>query len=219
MSLESELGYVFIEPKRLTEALTHRSFGQPHNERLEFIGDSVLNCVIALALFERFPALPEGQLSRIRANLVSQPTLHALALRLDLPQHLRIGEGEEKSGGRERPSMLADALEAIIGAIALDGGFEAAHRVVLRLYEHRLAAIDPREGGKDPKTRLQEYLQGRHLPLPVYRVERIEGEAHAQLFTVRCSVTSLGHETQGRGSSRRAAEQQAAEALLKLLGQ
>lgn len=218
MSLESALGYVFVEPRHLREALTHRSFGQPHNERLEFIGDSVLNCVIAIALFERFPDLPEGQLSRMRANLVSQPALHALAVLLDLPQHLRIGEGEEKSGGRERPSMLADALEAVLGAIVLDGGFESARRVVLRLYEQRLASVNPREGGKDPKTRLQEHMQGRHLPLPTYQVERVDGEAHAQVFTVRCSVPQLGQHGIGSGSSRRAAEQQAADAVLKRLG-
>ncbi len=218
MSLESALGYVFVEPRLLREALTHRSFGLPHNERLEFIGDSVLNCVIALALYERFPDLPEGQLSRIRANLVSQPALHALAVRLDLPQHLRIGEGEERSGGRERPSMLADALEAIFGAITLDGGFDQAQRVILRLYAQRLAAVDPREGGKDAKTRLQEHMQARHLPLPSYTVIRVDGEAHAQIFTVKCSVPQLSQEGVGTGSSRRAAEQQAAQAVLTRLG-
>jgi len=218
MSIEASLGHVFVEPRLLREALTHRSFGQPHNERLEFIGDSVLNCVIALALFERFSDLPEGQLSRMRANLVSQPALHALAVRIDLPEHLRIGEGEEKSGGRDRPSILADALEAVFGAIMLDSGFDAAREVILRLYAQRLAAVNPREGGKDPKTRLQEYMQGRHLPLPSYAVERVDGEAHAQVFTVRCSVRDLGKEGIGTGSSRRAAEQQAAEAVLRQLG-
>ncbi|MBS0315075.1 MAG: ribonuclease III [Burkholderiales bacterium] len=218
MSLEASLGYTFVEPRLLREALTHRSFGMPHNERLEFIGDGVLNCVVALALFNRFPELSEGQLSRMRANLVSQPALHSLAQRLDVSLHLRIGEGEEKSGGRERPSMLADAMEAVFGAILLDGGFDAAQAVIDRLYAHRIAQVNPREGGKDAKTRLQELMQAKHFPLPVYVVDRVEGEAHAQVFTVRCSVPALGQDGTGRGPSRRAAEQQAAHAVLNKLG-
>jgi ribonuclease-3 len=202
----------------LRDALTHRSFGTPNNERLEFIGDGVLNCAIALALYEKFPELPEGQLSRMRANLVSQPALHSLAQRLDISQHLRIGEGEEKSGGRERPSMLADALEAIFGSILLDSGFESAQSTINRLYANRIAQVNPREGGKDAKTRLQEYMQSKHLPLPVYAVERVDGEAHAQMFTVRCSVPQVEQEATGRGPSRRAAEQQAANAVLNKLG-
>ena len=149
MSLEASLGYTFREPRLLREALTHRSFGTPHNERLEFIGDGVLNCVIALALYEKFPDLPEGQLSRMRANLVSQPALHSLSQRLDISHHLRIGEGEEKSGGRERPSMLADALEAIFGSILLDSGFESAQATINGLYLNRISQVNPREGGKD----------------------------------------------------------------------
>lgn len=218
MSLEASLGYTFREPRLLREALTHRSFGTPHNERLEFIGDGVLNCTIALALYEKFPELPEGQLSRMRANLVSQPALHSLAQRLDISQHIRIGEGEEKSGGRERPSMLADALEAIFGAILLDSGFDAAQAAINRLYVTRIAQVNPREGGKDAKTRLQEFMQSKHLPLPTYSVERVDGEAHAQVFTVRCSVPQVDQEAVGRGSSRRAAEQQAANAVLSKLG-
>ncbi len=218
MSLEASLGYTFREPRLLREALTHRSFGTPHNERLEFIGDSVLNCTIALALFEKFQELPEGQLSRMRANLVSQPALHSLAQRLDISQHIRIGEGEEKSGGRERPSMLADALEAVFGAILLDSGFDAAQATINRLYVARIAQVNPREGGKDAKTRLQEFMQSKHLPLPTYTVERVDGEAHAQVFTVRCSVPQVDQEAVGRGSSRRAAEQQAANAVLNKLG-
>lgn len=218
LSLEAALGYTFREPRLLREALTHRSYGTPHNERLEFIGDGVLNCCIALALYEKFPDLPEGQLSRMRANLVSQPALHALAQRLDVSQFLRIGEGEEKSGGRERPSMLADAVEAIFGAILLDSSFEAAQTVIHRLYVNRIAQVNPREGGKDAKTRLQEFMQSKHHPLPVYSVERVDGEAHAQIFTVRCSVPPLAQEATGSGSSRRAAEQQAASAVLARLG-
>ncbi len=218
MSLESALGYTFRDPRLLRDALTHRSFGTPHNERLEFIGDSVLNCAVALALFEKFPELPEGQLSRMRANLVSQPALHSLAQRLDVSKHLRIGEGEEKSGGRERPSMLADAVEAIFGAILLDSGFDAAQATINRLYVQRISAVNPREGGKDAKTRLQELMQSKHQPLPSYSVERVDGEAHAQMFTVECSIASLKETGVGQGASRRAAEQMAAAAVLAKLG-
>lgn len=219
MSLEASLGYTFREPRLLREALTHRSFGTPHNERLEFIGDGVLNCTIALALFHKFPDLPEGQLSRMRANLVSQPALHSLAQRLDISEHLRIGEGEERSGGRERPSMLADAVEAIFGAILLDAGFEAAQATINRLYVQRIATVNPKEGGKDAKTRLQEYMQSKHLPLPSYAVERVDGEAHAQIFTVRCSIQPSGQSGTGQGASRRAAEQMAAASVLATLGE
>jgi ribonuclease III len=218
LSLEAALGYTFRDPRLLRDALTHRSYGTPNNERLEFIGDGVLNCSIALALFNKFPDLPEGQLSRMRANLVSQPALHSLAQRLDISEHLRIGEGEEKSGGRERPSMLADAVEAIFGAILLDSGFEAAQTTINRLYAQRIASVNPREGGKDAKTRLQEHMQARHQPLPSYTVERVDGEAHAQVFTVRCSVTMPKESAVGQGASRRAAEQMAAAAVLTKLG-
>jgi ribonuclease III len=218
LSLEAALGYTFRDPRLLRDALTHRSFGTPHNERLEFIGDGVLNCTIALALFNKFPELPEGQLSRMRANLVSQPALHSLAQRLDISEHLRIGEGEEKSGGRERPSMLADAVEAIFGAILLDAGFEAAQATINRLYVQRIAAVNPREGGKDAKTRLQELMQSKHQPLPSYTVERVDGEAHAQMFTVRCAVNTPNESGVGHGASRRAAEQMAAAAVLAKLG-
>lgn len=197
--------------------MTHRSFGAPNNERLEFIGDGVLNCAIALALFDKFPELPEGQLSRMRANLVSQPALHSLAQRLDISEHLRIGEGEEKSGGRERPSMLADAVEAIFGAILLDSDFEAARSTINRLYAQRIASVNPREGGKDAKTRLQEHMQAKHQPLPSYTVERVDGEAHAQMFTVRCLITLPRESGVGQGASRRAAEQMAAAAVLTKL--
>lgn len=218
MSLEAALGYVFVEPRLLREALTHRSFGTPHNERLEFIGDGVLNCTIALALFERFPELPEGQLSRMRANLVSQPALHSLAQRLDISAHIRIGEGEEKSGGRERASMLADTLEALFGAIMLDSGFEGARTTINRLYTQRISQVNPNEGGKDAKTRLQEFMQSKRLQLPTYTVERVDGEAHAQVFTVRCNVELEKQQASGTGPSRRAAEQMAATAVLNKLG-
>jgi ribonuclease III len=218
LSLEAALGYTFREPRLLREALTHRSYGTPHNERLEFIGDGVLNCTIALSLYERFPELPEGQLSRMRANLVSQPALHTLAQRLDIPHHIRIGEGEEKSGGRERPSMLADALEAVFGAILLDSGFDAAKATINRLYVQRMSQVNPREGGKDAKTRLQELMQSKHLPLPSYVVDRVDGEAHAQVFTVRCVIAHENQEATGKGPSRRAAEQMAAAAVLNKLG-
>jgi ribonuclease III len=217
LSLEAALGYTFRDPRLLRDALTHRSFGTPNNERLEFIGDGVLNCTVALALFTKFPELPEGQLSRMRANLVSQPALHSLAQRLDISEHLRIGEGEEKSGGRERPSMLADAVEAIFGAILLDSGFESAQTTINRLYAQRIASVNPREGGKDAKTRLQEHMQAKHQPLPSYTVERVDGEAHAQMFTVRCTVMIANTSAVGQGASRRAAEQMAAAAVLTKL--
>lgn len=212
--LQAALGHRFSDPALLAQALTHRSFGTPHNERLEFIGDSVLNCVIARALYLRFEALPEGALSRLRAGLVKQDSLHHLAQALDLGSLLRLGEGELKSGGHRRPSILADALEALFGAVFLDGGFDAASGVIEKLYAPSLAAIDPGIDGKDPKTALQEWLQARRLPLPVYQVSTIRGEAHAQEFEVSCSLPDLGITTQGVGVSRRAAEQHAARAVL-----
>jgi len=205
------LGHRFYDPGLLEQALTHRSFGARHNERLEFLGDSVLNCVIADELYHRFPLLPEGDLSRIRANLVRQQTLFELALVLDLGARLRLGEGEVKSGGQHRPSILADALEALIGAVYLDAGFEGARKAVKAVFETTLRDADPNVLGKDPKTLLQEYLQGRRLPLPQYAIIATEGEAHRQHFRVTCSIPQLGVSTEGEGSSRRAAEQIAAE--------
>lgn len=208
------LGYRFSNPGLLAQALTHRSFGTPHNERLEFIGDSVLNCVVARALFDRFPELDEGTLSRLRAGLVKQDALHAHAQSLSLGDLLRLGEGELRSGGHRRPSILADALEAVFGAIFLDAGFDAASGVIDRLYAESIAAIDPRTAGKDPKTALQEWLQARRHPLPNYEMAQVRGEAHAQEFEVSCRIPALMLETKGRGASRRAAEQQAARAAL-----
>lgn len=208
--VERALGYSFLNAGILRQSLTHRSFGVPHNERLEFLGDSVLNCVIAQALFERFAEIKEGDLSRLRANLVRQESLAEIALKLDLGGSLRLGEGEMKSGGFRRPSILADALEAVFGAIFLDGGFDQARNAILRLYAPYLGAIDPRHTGKDAKTELQEYLQGRRLALPQYLLRGTRGEAHAQEFEVECQIPELGISAIGRGSNRRAAEQEAA---------
>jgi ribonuclease-3 len=210
--IAATLGYDFRNPDLLRQALTHRSFGAAHNERLEFVGDSLLNCVIALALFEAFPMLAEGELSRLRAHLVNRDSLFALARKLSLHEHLRLGEGELKTGGAQRPSILADALEAVFGAVFLDGGFEAARGAVLRVYDDVLHELDPLQLLKDPKTRLQEFLQGRRLPLPAYTVKEITGEAHNQTFEVACRIEPLGIEVTGTGPSRRAAEQAAAEA-------
>lgn len=212
--LEAALGYGFRQPGLLRQALTHRSFGAGHNERLEFLGDSVLNCVIAGNLFQRFPDLKEGELSRLRATLVRQESLADIALQLGLGELLHLGEGELKSGGARRPSILADALEAIFGAIHLDGGFDAARDVVERLYTGLLAGIDPARSGKDPKTALQEVLQGRRLPLPRYGLLATHGEAHAQRFEVECLIPDLGIRTVGQGTSRRIAEQDAARQAL-----
>jgi ribonuclease-3 len=212
--LPEVLGHRFARPDLLAQALTHRSHGSPHNERLEFLGDAVLNCVMAALLFERFPELREGELSRQRANLVRQDTLAAIAQECDLGAHLRLGEGELKSGGSRRPSILADGLEAVIGAVFLDAGFDAARQVVRRLFEPLLAGLDPTASGKDAKTELQELLQARKLPLPAYRLLQTRGEAHAQSFEVECAIPALGIAVAGTGSSRRGAEQDAARAAI-----
>ena len=212
--LQARLGHVFADARLLQEALTHRSFGQPNNERFEFLGDSILNCVIAIALFERFGELREGELSRVRASLVRQDALHRIALDLDLGDCLRLGEGELKSGGSRRPSILADAVEALFAAVFLDAGFAAAKAVVDRLYAPLLAEVDPLKPSKDPKTALQEWLQGRRIPVPTYSMVQVIGEAHAQEFEVACEIPQLGVRTLGRGPSRRIAEQQSAELAL-----
>lgn len=208
--LESALGYEFSKKELLQQALTHRSFGSPHNERLEFLGDAVLDCVIATALYRRFGTLNEGDLSRQRASLVRQESLAHIAQILDLGKFLRLGEGELKSGGFRRPSILADGLEAVFGAIYLEAGFGAAQAAIERLYQPSLDNLDPKDSGKDPKTSLQEALQGRKLPLPQYALVATRGEAHAQEFEVECAVPALGICVRGQGSSRRAAEQAAA---------
>lgn len=211
---EAALGHVFSRPELLRQALTHRSFGTPHNERLEFFGDSILNCVIADALFLRFPELKEGDLSRVRASLVRQETLAEIALTLHLGDHLRLGDGEMKSSGFRRPSTLADALEAVFAAIYLDAGFDVARAVIEQLYQPFIARIDPAHSGKDPKTTLQELLQGRRLPVPRYELLATHGEAHAQEFEVECVIAALGIRRVGSGNSRRIAEQQAANLAL-----
>ncbi len=208
--LQQALGHSFGRSALLTQALTHRSFGAANNERLEFLGDSVLNCAVAHALYDAFPDLPEGSLSRLRANLVRQETLADIALGLQLGEVLRLGEGELKSGGFRRPSILADAFESIIGAIFLDSGFDHAQRVVHALFAPLIAGIDPRASGKDPKTQLQEILQARRLPLPEYRLVGTLGDAHDQEFIVDCVLGSPRMTTRGQGRNRRAAEQEAA---------
>lgn len=212
------LGYQFGDHGLLRQALTHRSYGQPHNERLEFIGDSVLNCVIAEALYRRHPALPEGELSRLRSSLVNQASLAARGRALDVGASLMLGEGEVRSGGAQRASMLADAVEALIGGVFLDGGFERARDVVLRLFDQAIEDARLAGGNKDPKTSLQEWLQARRMALPEYRVTAVNGEAHQQNFDVECVVRDLGESTRGSGASRRAAEQAAARELLGRLG-
>jgi ribonuclease-3 len=208
--LQQALGYSFSRPELLIQALTHRSYGALNNERLEFLGDSVLNCSVARALYDAFPDLPEGSLSRLRANLVRQETLAGIAVELRLGDTLRLGEGELKSGGFRRPSILADALESLFGAVFLDAGFDAAEAVVRRLFDPLVARIDPSSSGKDAKTQLQEILQSRRLPLPDYRLVETQGEAHDQSFTVECVLARPSLSTRGVGKSRRAAEQDAA---------
>jgi ribonuclease-3 len=211
-ALRDRLGYAFRQSALLDLALTHRSRAAAHNERLEFVGDAVLNCVVGAALYGRHPSLPEGDLSRLRAHLVNRDTLAGLARDAGLGVEILVGEGERRGGGSSRPSILADALEAVFGAVFLDGGYDAARGVIERIYGDVLAAADPGVLGKDPKTRLQEWLQGRKLPVPEYVVTAIAGEAHAQTFTIACRIAALAVETTGTGSSRRGAEQEAAAA-------
>lgn len=214
LALQKRLGHDFVNPRLLTQALTHRSFSADHNERVEFLGDSVLNLAVAGLLFEQLSELPEGDLSRVRANLVKQDTLHQLAVVLGLPDMLRLGEGEAKSGGQKRPSILADALEAVIGAVYLDAGYDKADQLVRRLF--RDVEVNPQMQaiGKDPKTELQEWLQGRKMNLPIYRVVGTMGAAHQQTFDVECEIPELGRAERGIGGSRRAGEQAAAAAML-----
>ena len=215
-SLADLTGYAFRDAALLRQALTHRSFGVPHNERLEFLGDGVLNCVVAAVLYERFTQLPEGELSRLRASLVNQQSLFGAAQQINLGSELLLGEGELKSGGAQRPSILADALEALIGAAFLDGGFEAAYAMVLHLFARQFADADPQNVAKDAKTQLQEYLQARRIALPQYSVIATGGEAHEQSFRVECAIPELKIRTQGEGASRRSAEQVAARMAYEL---
>lgn len=216
-ALCGKLGHVFRQPKLLERALTHRSYAAEHNERLEFLGDAILGCVIARHLYDSYPQLSEGDLSRLRSNLVREETLASLALKIDLGSHLKLGEGELRSGGARRPSILADALEALIGAVMLDADFAASEQVVLKLFVPYLEEMDVQNLGKDAKTLLQEFLQGKHMPLPNYNVIATQGEAHAQSFEVECDLPSLGISARGSGTSRRNAEQQAAQAAYRRL--
>lgn len=217
IALQRRLQYAFANAPMLTQALTHRSFSADHNERLEFLGDSVLNLSVADLLYARLSALPEGDLSRVRANLVKQETLHQLALALNLPEVIRLGEGEARSGGHKRPSILADALEALIGAVYLDGGYGAAQALVQRLFQAVEINPEMQAIGKDPKTELQEWLQARKLNLPLYRVVGTQGAAHKQTFDVECEIVELHFSERGMGGSRRAGEQAAAAAMLQTL--
>lgn len=218
-SFESAIGYSFSNQGFLSQALTHRSFGTPNNERLEFLGDSILNFRVAWLLYDGFDHLPEGDLSRIRANLVNQASLAKLATELGIGVQLRLGEGEIRSGGASRASILADAFEAVLGAIYLDAGFDAVARVVDRFFKPMLDDSVDSIQGKDAKTRLQEWLQGRRQPLPEYRVVRVEGAHHQQIFLVECRVAVRNLSSEGRGQSRRIAEQNAAGIILKLLSE
>lgn len=215
--LERALGHVFSRRELLQQALTHRSHGTSNNERVEFLGDSILNCVVAALLFERFPDLREGELSRLRATLVNQQTLFEIARALSLGDFLLLGEGELKSGGFRRPSILADALEALFGSIFLDAGFERAREVIIKIFQPHLAVIDPHNPAKDAKTALQELLQGSRLPLPQYVLQFTRGEAHEQVFEVECRVPALDISAVGSGGSRRAAEQEAARRVYDLI--
>ncbi len=213
--LQKRLGHTFQNAALLQQALTHRSHSSLHNERLEFLGDSVLNCAVASLLFDKFGKIDEGDLSRLRANLVKQQSLYEIAQRLELSQFLRLGEGELKSGGFRRPSILADTLEALFGAIYLDSGFDAAHDVIRSMYVPILQTVDPKTLGKDAKTLLQEYLQGKKIPLPQYNVVATHGAAHNQEFEIECLVPKLDIQVFGTGGSRRAGEQAAAKLALE----
>jgi ribonuclease-3 len=219
--LQKRLGHQFNDVALLQQALTHRSHSVSHNERLEFLGDSILNCVVASILFDTFDSIDEGDLSRVRANLVKQQSLFEIAQKMELSQFLRLGEGELKSGGFRRPSILADTLEALFGAIYLDAGFEAARKVIKSLYEPILVSVDPTTLGKDAKTLLQEFLQSKKIALPQYNVVATHGAAHNQEFEIECLVPKLEVQVFGTGGSRRAGEQAAAklalETVVKLL--
>ncbi|WP_157670407.1 ribonuclease III [Chitinibacter sp. GC72] len=215
--LQKALGYIFSEPKLLKQALTHRSFSSTHNERLEFVGDGILNALVARRLYQVFPQFSEGDLSRLRAHFVRQDSLAVIATELQLGDYLTLGEGELKSGGHRRPSILADALEAVLGAIWLDGGFDEAAKVVEKLFATRIAEVNPLDAMKDAKTSLQEWLQARKLALPQYEVLRQIGESPDQIFEVSCTCVELKVATKAEGTSRRAAEQEAAGRLLHQL--
>lgn len=215
--LVDRIGHGFADQGLLAQALTHRSAGAPHNERLEFLGDSIVNLMVAEVLFQRWPKADEGALTRARAELVREASLAAIARRLDLGARLTMGPGEMKSGGHRRDSILADALEAIVAAIYLDAGFEGCRKVVLPWFEESLAALPVGRPEKDAKTRLQEWLQARQKPLPLYELVAESGDDHAKLFQVRCSTQEPLLTAEGEGTSRRNAEQAAAAALIEKL--
>jgi ribonuclease III len=216
-ALETRLGHRFANPRLLEQALTHRSRGADKYERLEFLGDGVLGCAVADELYARYPQLSEGKLTRLRASLVREEALAEVARSLELGGHLRLGEGEVAAGPEPRPSILADAVEAVLGAVFLDGGYEAARKAVLKAFGPLMERLDPERPAKDAKTRLQELLQARHRRLPQYRVVTVHGEAHRQSFEVECSVGELNLTAIGTGTSRQRAEQQAARAMLEKL--
>jgi ribonuclease-3 len=216
-ALRQRIGYRFNDAGLLARALTHRSFGADHNERLEFLGDAVLSLAISGLLFQRFAGSDEGDLTRVRAHLVREDSLHRVALQIGLPEVLRLGEGEARGGGAQRPSILADALEALIGATFLDGGFGAAQDLVQRLFGEVIQTTDVENWSKDAKTELQEWLQARRLPVPTYRISATRGQAHAQTFEVECLVPALSLAESGEGRSRRVAEQEAARRMLDAL--
>ena len=213
-NLQDRLGYRYKQPGLLKRALTHRSFGVDHNERLEFLGDAVLSLAVSSLLYEHFSGSDEGDLTRVRAHLVREDSLHRVALSLGLPQVLWLSEGEARGGGAQRPSILADALEAVIGAAFVDGGFEAAHRIVQGLFTDVISNADVDKWAKDAKTELQEWLQARRLSVPEYRITETRGQAHAQTFEVECMVAALAVSNRGEGRSRRTAEQIAAKLVL-----
>ena len=216
-ALQRRLGHHFARPTLLVQALTHRSFGAEHNERLEFLGDAVLSLGVSALLYERFSGSDEGDLTRVRAHLVREDSLHRAALALGLPEVLRLSEGEGRGGGAQRPSILADAVEALIGAVFLDGGYAPAQTVVQRLFGEVIQSTEADSWAKDAKTELQEWLQARRIAVPAYRITATRGQAHAQTFEVECAVPALGLAEQGEGRSRRTAEQDAARRLLDLL--
>ena len=216
-ALQRRLGHHFARPTLLVQALTHRSFGAEHNERLEFLGDAVLSLGVSALLYERFSGSDEGDLTRVRAHLVREDSLHRAALALGLPEVLRLSEGEGRGGGAQRPSILADAVEALIGAVFLDGGYAPAQTVVQRLFGEVIQSTEADSWAKDAKTELQEWLQARRISVPAYRITATRGQAHAQTFEVECAVPALGLVERGEGRSRRQAEQEAARRMVELL--
>ena len=216
-ALQRRIGYRFSDAQLLSRALTHRSFGADHNERLEFLGDAVLSLAVSSLLFERFAGSDEGDLTRVRAHLVREDSLHRVAVLLGLPEVLNLGEGEARGGGAQRASILADALEAVLGATFLDGGFDAASELVRGLFGEVIQTTDVASWSKDAKTELQEWLQARRLPVPTYRISATRGQAHAQTFEVECVVPALNLIETGEGRSRRVAEQEAARRMLEAL--